>query len=386
MCPRPDVLDQLDQHLACPSQNWLLGAGISWGAGIPLMAPLTARVLTLLEGTPSKEVLDALMSELPSDSHVEHLLSHLGDYIALAERSKSQTAAIGGTQRTKLDLVAIHDEITTLIATIIRCGYKPETKSEPESIGSIEKPITNLRGHLAFVRGLFISRAGLEERRVPINLFTTNYDTLLEDALALSCIHYWDGFIGGAVAFRSHRFGQDAASDGARAHVIKLHGSVDWRTGDDGRVWRVRDLDTYPEDSKRVLIYPQSTKYVATQRDPFAAQFDLFRRAIASPTDNVLAVCGYSFGDDHINQEIEYGMTRPQSKTTLIAFIPDATKLPICLNQWRSSAFADRIYFVTQQGVFVGSDQEQSEPIPDWKTDSWTFEGASRILVDGTRR
>src|SRR3546814_2442820 len=47
---------------------------------------------------------------------------------------------------------------------------------------------------------------------------------------------------------------------------MKLHGSIDWILGDEGDVWRVRDTDIYPRRSGSVLIYPQSTKYVATQR------------------------------------------------------------------------------------------------------------------------
>src|SRR3546814_7767859 len=99
--------------------------------------------------------------------------------------------------------------------------------------------------------------------RRPIHFFTTNYDTLLEDALALGCYRYWDGFTGGAVAFREQQFGRAAPSDGLRAKVMKLHGSIDWILGDEGDVWRVRDTDIYPRRNGSVLIYPHSTKYVA---------------------------------------------------------------------------------------------------------------------------
>ena len=39
---------QLDRHLRAPRQVWLTGAGISFGAGLPLMYPLTERVFHLL--------------------------------------------------------------------------------------------------------------------------------------------------------------------------------------------------------------------------------------------------------------------------------------------------------------------------------------------------
>jgi hypothetical protein len=40
-----DSLKQLDELLAVSKQSWLFGAGVSVNAGIPLMGPLTSRVL-----------------------------------------------------------------------------------------------------------------------------------------------------------------------------------------------------------------------------------------------------------------------------------------------------------------------------------------------------
>src|SRR3546814_14235924 len=95
---------------------------------------------------------------------------------------------------------------------------------------------------------------------------------------------------------------------------MKLHGSIDWILGDEGDVWRVRDTDIYPRRNGSVLIYPQSTKYVATQRDPFAAQFSMLRGLLGSSSELVLAVCGYSFGDEHINEELERALSRSEER------------------------------------------------------------------------
>jgi hypothetical protein len=45
-----DYLKQVDSLLASGSQSWLFGAGISLNANIPLMRPLTTRVLEMAEG------------------------------------------------------------------------------------------------------------------------------------------------------------------------------------------------------------------------------------------------------------------------------------------------------------------------------------------------
>ena len=169
----------------------------------------------------------------------------------------------------------LHQRVLTWIAETIRWGYKPKKDDEtPEEVGTHENQIIVINDHSEFVYALFNrSQAGVAERRRAVRLFTTNYDTLLEDALALGGFSYWDGFSGGAVAYRSHRYGDAEPNLGDRAYVIKLHGSIDWHLGEGDRVWRVRDGDLYPNKISRVLIYPQSTKYLETQRDPFAAQF-----------------------------------------------------------------------------------------------------------------
>src|SRR5690606_97247 len=146
---------------------------------------------------------------------------------------------------------------------------------------------------------------------------------------------------GGAVGFRSFRFGDKDPIAGIRAQVIKLHGSIDWHLTNDGRVWRVRDNDRYPDATTRVLIYPQSTKYVATQRDPFSSQFDLLRRSLSSRDENVFAICGYSFGDDHINQEIRLAMEHADNKSTIIAF---AWRMNDVLSEWSKTKWCKRLY------------------------------------------
>lgn len=379
-----DSLKQIDELLAANNQSWIFGAGISLNAGIPLMGPLTDRVFALAEAegkADDKTVLEFIKDELPDEIHIEHILSHLGDYRAIAERSEKNQASFG---EVTLDLPALdelHQRILSWIATTIRWGYMPSGEGYPEKIGRPDTPIVTVDDHKAFVTALFNrSQAGIADRHSAVRLFTTNYDTLIEDALALEGLSYWDGFSGGAVAFRSHRYGDEEPKLGLRAHVVKLHGSIDWHLGDDDYVWRVRDGDSYPNRTARVLIYPQSTKYLATQRDPFAAQFDLLRRSLSSREENVLATCGYSFGDEHINQEIELSLQRPENKTTLLAFSPQSNYI---LDRWRNSPWGRRVYVITQDGLFIGPNGPEAPPAPGEKHYWWTFNGVTEILNNG---
>src|SRR4051812_26498472 len=86
---------QVDDLLNIPCQSWLLGAGVSKDAGIPLMNPLTERVQQSLADKDHVEVFKGIRAALDDRCHVEHLLSHLGDLIAIAERSKAGTTAVG---------------------------------------------------------------------------------------------------------------------------------------------------------------------------------------------------------------------------------------------------------------------------------------------------
>jgi hypothetical protein len=380
-----DNLAQLDNLLAADNQSWLFGAGISLEAGIPLMCPLTNRVFARAkdEGEVNDlKVLKFIKSQLPDDSHIEHILSQLGDHRAIADRSKNKEVIFDGVTFSVDDLDALHQRVLTWIAETIRWGYKPESDDgTPEKIGTHENRIVIIDNHLAFVSAIFYrNQLGLAERRSAVRLFTTNYDTLLEDALALGCFSYWDGFSGGAVAYRSHRYGDEEPNQRDRAHVIKLHGSIDWHLGEDDRVWRVREGDLYPNKISRVLIYPQATKYLATQRDPFAAQFDLFRRALGAREENVLAICGYSFGDEHINQEIELALQRPENKTTVLAF---AQTINPTLERWRTGPWGKRVYIITEDGLYVGADGPHSAPVAGGKRDWWTFGGVTKILDCG---
>ena len=90
-----EAATQLDRHLRAPRQVWLTGAGISFGAGLPLMYPLTDRILGLLandaDHAEAYRLIGSVKKDLPETLHIEHILSHLGDLIALSERANDQS-------------------------------------------------------------------------------------------------------------------------------------------------------------------------------------------------------------------------------------------------------------------------------------------------------
>lgn len=392
----PDIAKQFDEHLRSPRQVWLLGAGVSVNAGIPLMYPLTDRVSALIENStePNKEqagdILKFIRTELPDDCHIEHILSHLGDMIALAERAKDTCFLVGDKRMKKIDLQAVHHQILGHIRDVLRWGYKPKTENTEEQIGKTDKPIVSINDHRRFIKALYrVSRAGVEGFREKLHFVTTNYDSLIEDALSLERLPYADGFTGGAIAFWNEDIFKAAKTDiFARAIVTKLHGSIDWyrTSAEQGHVFRVRYDELYPDREPKngnVVIYPQSTKYMASREDPFGCLFEHFRWLLSRREDQTLIVCGYSFGDDHINGDIELLVGKPQSRTNLVVFLHEPESgLPLSLNRLRRGSAGNRVFIATQKGLYRGN-SEANFSAPVGERDWWRFTGVAQLLEEG---
>lgn len=398
-----DALAQLDGLLDRPKQMWLLGAGISKEAGVPLMDPLTSRIPEELPSTYEQD-FNTLLNRLRDDAHVEHVLTQISDLISIASSSRTRKAPFGeNDQRTQSELEDLHAAIQKCIRKIIRGGYKPTNGDSPE-IGTPEEPIISIDNHRAFVRALFEKRRAGKKSPNPVALFTTNYDTLLEDALALSRIPASDGFSGGAMGYwRPSAPGVNyetpfRRTEHANAKLYKLHGSIDWYSVPGDIVVRRREGAGYPdEDASRLLVYPQSTKYRTTQREPFGRLFRIFRRALAHPDEGVCVICGYGFGDQHINSEIENALGRPDNSLNLVAFVKEAVtdkdqqqgeespkpQLPPVIDRWLSDdqRWDDRLIVVTDQGFYH---QTAENKLPEGFTwNLWTFEGLTRFLQHG---
>lgn len=392
-----DIAVQFEKHLNSPKQTWLLGAGISFGANIPLMTPLTERVLHVArmnrmnDDEEAKRVIDFIENDVNEGANIEEFLTHLGDFISMASRARSGKIVIGNQSVPKNTLIRIHGTLLEIISDTVRWGYRAPVigdngeVSEDELSGTPENAIVIIEEHLAFINAIFrATRAGLEDIRSHVEFFTTNYDTLLEDALALNQISYEDGFAGGGVAF--WKKGALEVRPTTQAIVTKLHGSIDWYhpPEDASQLFRVRKTDKYPDDDGTVMIYPQATKYLNAQRDPFAELFQRFRVRLESGTDQVLLICGYSFSDEHINAEIENALSNPKSQLTLIAFAGlREKKLPEALEVWRKNQeWGDQVFVASPRGLCQGSSQPVFGQCGDGR-DWWTFAGVTKLLSQG---
>lgn len=373
-------------------QNWLFGAGISFDSKIPLMYPLTRRVEEIIEevaGDEEKNILASLKADLTADCHVEHYLSHLGDLLAIAERSKDKAAYIGASSYTCEQLRQLYLEIIKAIGGIVRYGYVGANADRgiEEEIGKAANPIVEIYPHYEFIEALLMSQSNLE-RRSKTTFFTTNYDTLLEDALALHKKIVSDGFSGGAVGFwNAEKEFSNAVIDSNTYQLYKLHGSIDWHRDDKLGLVRARYGTKYLSNPANIMIYPQATKYVETQKDPFASLFMGLRKTLMNGQQNTLITCGYSFGDNHINAEIESALRSEANQTTVIAFIQEAPKDGIVINKtldtWLSCPkIGSRVYVAGECGIYHNS----ISPLAETDTSNytwWRFDGLTKFIKTG---
>jgi len=204
-----------------------------------------------------------------------------------------------------------------------------------------------------------------------------NYDTLIEDCLALEKVPFADGLDGGVTGWwDATTFDQE----GLMARVLKLHGSINWfEFPDDPLPRRVpKNISGASVNDRRIVIWPASTKYRETQRDPYA-QLANQAREILRPADGsqrVLAVCGYRFGDSHINIELDCALRESAGRLTIVAFSSDPG-LEGVLKQWHDDvAVREQVLIYGKRGFWHGDTIEASATDLPW----WKFENITRLL------
>lgn len=156
-----------------------------------------------------------------------------------------------------------------------------------------------------------VSWIGGTIRAHSVEVFTTNYDLLLECAFERARLPYFDGFTGGSVPFFDP---VSVASDDLPprwTRVWKLHGSLGWGI-DEGVVVRGKGKGATE------LVYPDHLKYDLTQKQPYSALFERLKNFLLTP-DSLLLAIGFSFRDAHICAVLDESLAM-NSNSAVIAF------------------------------------------------------------------
>lgn len=129
-------------------------------------------------------------------------------------------------------------------------------------------------------------------------IFTTNYDLLIERALEKHRVPFFDGFIGSSRPFFDLKAIEENEIPLRWSRLWKIHGSINWRYKSQEK----HIIRTEAEDGDELLIHPSHLKYDESRRMPYYVMIDRFRNFIRGKNRPVaLIMSGYSFGDDHIN-------------------------------------------------------------------------------------
>jgi hypothetical protein len=299
---------ELKNHLSYSKNiGFFFGAGTSCALGIPDIEALTRDVESSLDrnsATILKTVKDDLSTLIEGRAvNIEDILNQLRRIRELTNESETKEY-LGVCGK---DAMAVDGDICRAIYKII---------TEKEESASL---VTTKR---------FFAWYNLLNRDFAKEVFTTNYDLVIEKSLEASEIPYFDGFVGSFEPF----FWQESVDYLVKTgdltknwiRLWKIHGSLSWfwrfsETTKSYRIIRIGNIGEVSDIKNELVIYPSKDKYDSSRKQPFIAYFDRMRSYLLSG-ELLFAMSGYSFSDQHIN-EIIFNCMRQNNRLFVIAFL-----------------------------------------------------------------
>ena len=285
--------------------GFFMGAGTSMAVGVPGIDALTTEVQNILED-PKKAQFKNIISSIGEKANVEEVLNRVRLFRELLENSSGKE--IEGLNK---------DAAKNLDADICKAIYRIVHITPPG--GFIP--------HMTIAQWLHILHMN---REYPVEIFTTNYDLILERAMEEVGLPFFDGFVGAVNPFFVlESVEADGATRSASVYppkswtrLWKLHGSIGWHlrkeeSGEKPRITRLTDCE--PQIGEELMIFPSREKYIDSRRLPFLTYQDKLRK-FCSQGEAVLFILGYSFSDEHINEIVFQGM-RSNSRLAVAALI-----------------------------------------------------------------
>lgn len=160
-----------------------------------------------------------------------------------------------------------------------------------------------------------------------LNLVSTNYDTLIEDAAETMKWTVFDGFsFSQSPQFDSTMFDWNLVKDVPNVktneniykrnvvNLLKIHGSLTWELSpsETNIVRKSKEHVTKP-----ILIFPSSDKFAKSYQEPYFDLFNKFQNLLQKP-NTLLITIGFSFADDHIARMILNAIRTNNSLASLI--------------------------------------------------------------------
>jgi hypothetical protein len=248
---------------------------------IPDVAGLTSFILEKLEEK-DRAVIDAIKTKLGDSANIEAILTQV----------RRLAQAIGSEKIHGLD-GKDYDQLGERICDLI--GERVGTVLPDE-----DNPYSEL---VSWIAGT--------QREHPVEIFTPNYDLLLEEAFERARMPYFDGFTGAHKPFFDPVSISTDVLPKRWSRLWKMHGSLGWDVKGEMIV------RTGARNATK-LIYPDHLKYDEIRRLPYSALFERLREFLATP-DSLLICSGFSFFDSHICAVLDEGLIA-NTHTAVFAF------------------------------------------------------------------
>lgn len=286
--------------------GFFFGAGTSCALGVPNIAMLTTQVENTLDENYKIDFIkikNDLETTHPDRSiNIEDILNQVRQIRSITgEREDKNYLEICGQSASKLD-----NEICKKIYSII---------SESES----GTDLSNTKK--------FLSWLNIQNKDFTKEIFTTNYDLIIEKSLEEIRVPYFDGFVGSYEPFflqeSIERFVDKSDLTQNWIRLWKIHGSLNWFWKDNNttsshsivRGSKITDIENI---SNELVIYPSKEKYDSSKKQPFVAYFDRLKNTLQNG-ELLFIFSGYSFSDQHIN-EIIFNSLRQNNRLSIVVF------------------------------------------------------------------
>ena len=298
---------------------------------IPDIAGLTAKVRQAVEGSAAHTVsFGTLITRLGNagnnNPNVEEILTHI--------RMLADVVGGGEIQGLTLEeLIALDSEICKVTTEVVSATLPGD-----------DSPYHHLA---AWIGGIL--------RNNPAEVFTSNYDLLMEQAYEARKVPYFDGFVGSYNTFFDLASMEQDKLPPRWARLWKVHGSINWWRSIDGEVERRHT----PKTGDRQMIYPSHLKYDQSRRLPYLAMLDRLKAFLANG-QAVLITCGYSFADQHLNEAILQGLSGNPTAVCFGLVFGDRANTPEGV---RKARMHPNLSLMAADGAVLGSVER------DWRPD-----------------
>jgi len=286
--------------------GFFFGAGTSTALGIPDISNLTKSVEESLSGDLLKNfqiIKNDLETTLPNKTiNIEDILNQTRRIREITgEKDDKKYIDINGKSAKKLDV------------NICKNIYEIISQKEKKA---------NLQNTMKFLAWL-----NMQNRDFSKELYTINYDMIIEKSLENIQIPYFDGFVGSYEPFflpdSVDKFVKNFDLTKSWIRLWKIHGSLSWfwkkdEDGNNYRIVRIGKIDNVANENDEIVIYPSREKYDSSRKQPFIAYFDRLKNYL-SEGELLFIISGYSFSDQHIN-EIVFNSLRQNNRLFIIVF------------------------------------------------------------------